>query len=209
MVETIRKVTTMSKYTEYKADLDKLYSLHREVEDRISSVARESDKVSADISTDMKVVINIVNGIKEELTEHKRNFSRHDIAEMGKADKVDSHIQEMSNSIVKVGEELKRVADVSNKSTKAVLALSESLETKDVTTNKRIDEVVARQNKWMGGLAVIGICASVVWLAYGEFRDVVKEKNSELKELKAKFDKLEQRQSVNYGKLNVLTGGKK
>jgi len=187
--------TNYTNYVDYQDYKD--YNEYNEVYNRL----RLAEMKSVEQDKDIKSIIKAVSEVKD-------IFKEHDDKEMRKYEQTDSSIKQMTESIIKVNENLNSL-DVSIKNQSTQLEkLSEAHYQHKEDVDNRLDKQDAKINKILGGLILGSLLLGLSWQVYTYFADKFERQEQtriiEKKQLEDKIKLLENYTNRNKGNLDVI-----
>lgn len=100
-------------------------------------------------------VLGIAKETLSKIDEHAKTFKLHDEKEMKKYDSNDKHIVELTNTMNNVSKDLNSITSTLSEHKKAI-------EANKLENDATLKTVVEKQNKFLGGIAVLLVCAGLI-----------------------------------------------
>ena len=185
----------------FNKGLDRLSRLSEKDINELFDRLRLVEMKGAEQDKDIKSIITAVSEVKE-------IFKEHDDKEMRKYEQTDNSIKQMTESMIKVNENLNSLdTSIKNQSTQ-LEKLSQAHYKHKEDVDNRLDKQDAKINKMLGGLILCSILLGLSWQVYTYFADKFEKQEQlrveEKKQLEDKIKTLENYTNRNKGNLDVI-----
>jgi len=185
----------------FNKGLDRLSRLSEKDINELFDRLRLVEMKGAEQDKDIKSIITAVSEVKE-------IFKEHDDKEMRKYEQTDNSIKQMTESMIKVNENLNSLdTSIKNQSTQ-LEKLSQAHYKHKEDVDNRLDKQDAKINKMLGGLILCSILLGLSWQVYTYFADKFEKQEQlrveEKKQLEDKIKTLENYTNRNKGNLDAI-----
>jgi uncharacterized coiled-coil protein SlyX len=185
----------------FNKGLEKTSKLSENDANELFNRLRFLEMKGAEQDKDISSIITAVREVKE-------IFKEHDDKEMKKYEQTDNSIKQMTESMIKVNENLNSLdSSIKNQSTQ-LEKLSEAHYKHKEDVDNRLDKQDAKINKMLGGLILGSILLGMSWQVYTYFANKFERQEhvriEEKKQLEEKIKLLENYTNRNKGSLDTL-----